>query len=189
VILRPIDPGDEIQHGRFLQHLAPEDLRLRFFSSRREVPHAELLRMVHPNPATETAFIALAAGDGGSREELGVVRAFADADNVEAEFGIIVRSDLKGRGMGHLLLDHLINCLRSRGTRRLVCDVLHENRSMRDLAIRHGFRQMQTAEPQALRYLLELQPAVDNPSTAPSDTSARRPARRGSASARRGAPA
>ncbi len=162
MILRPIDPGDEIQHGRFLEHLAPEDLRLRFFSSRREVPHAELLRMVHPNPARETAFIALAVGGDGSQEELGVVRAFADADNVEAEFGIIVRSDLKGRGLGHLLLDKLINCLRSRGTRRLVCDVLHENRSMRDLAISHGFRQVQTTEPQVLRFTLELQPAVDN---------------------------
>lgn len=163
MLLRPIDPGDEVQHGRFLEHLAPEDLRLRFFSTRREVPHAELLRMVHPDPATETAFIAAAVGDGGSQDELGVVRAFANADNVEAEFGVIVRSDLKGRGLGHLLLDHLINCLRSRGTRRLVCDVLHENRSMRDLVVRHGFRQMPTSEPQVLRYQLELQqPAVDH---------------------------
>ena len=46
------------------------------------------------------AFIADAPRCRRQRETLGVVRAVTDPDNVEAEFAIIVRSDLKGRGLG-----------------------------------------------------------------------------------------
>jgi acetyltransferase len=67
------------------------------------------------------------------------VRATADPDNIEAEFAIVVRSDLKGHGLGHLLLDKMIRYLRSRGTRRVVGFVLHENLAMRDLAMSNGF--------------------------------------------------
>ena len=44
----------------------------------------------------------------GSLRTLGVVRAVADPDNVEAEFAIIVGADLKGQGLGQLLLDKMI---------------------------------------------------------------------------------
>jgi len=69
------------------------------------------------------------------------VRAVADPDNLEAEFGVIVRSDLKGQGLGALLMDKLIRYLRARGTQRLVGDVFLENRRMRELAHRLGFRE------------------------------------------------
>ena len=45
----------------------------------------------------------------------GAVRAIADPDNIKAEFAILVR-DLKGRGLGHLLLDKLIRYQRAHGT-------------------------------------------------------------------------
>ena len=48
------------------------------------------------------------------------MRAVTDPDNVDAEFAIIVRSDLKGQGLGHLLLDKMIRYARSRGTQRMV---------------------------------------------------------------------
>ena len=38
LLLRPIRPEDEAQHRAFIEQLTPEDLRLRFFSSRRELP-------------------------------------------------------------------------------------------------------------------------------------------------------
>jgi acetyltransferase len=48
----------------------------------------------------EMAFVATArpaqGGDDRVEETLAVVRAACDPDNQEAEFGIIVRSDLKG---------------------------------------------------------------------------------------------
>jgi acetyltransferase len=91
--LRPIRPEDEAEHLAFMRQLAPEDLRLRFFSSRHDLPRSELARLVQIDYAREMAFVALDTRPDGSDETLGVVRAVADPDNVEAEFGIIVRSD------------------------------------------------------------------------------------------------
>ena len=127
IVLRPIRPEDEPQHRAFVEQLAPGDLRLRFFYVRRELPRSELARLAQIDYAREMAFVAVRPDADGKEQTLGVVRATADPDNIEAEFAIVVRSDLKGRGLGHLLLDKMIRYLRSRGTERVVGFVLHEN--------------------------------------------------------------
>lgn len=159
LLLRPIRPEDEASHLAFIEQLQPEDLRLRFFSVRRSLARSELARLVQIDYAREMAFIALAPGADGAPETLGVVRAVADPDNREAEFAVIVRSDLKGRGLGDLLMGKIVRYLKAHGTERVVGDVLHENRPMRELALRHGFH-VDAAVPddQALRYVLELRP-------------------------------
>lgn len=91
---------------------------------------------------------------------MATARAVADADNLEADVGIAVRSDLKGQGLGQILLAKLIDSVKRRGTQRIVCEVLRDNEPMRALASRLGFRiEKQTAEKDSLRYVLELQPA------------------------------
>jgi acetyltransferase len=159
LLMRPIRPEDEAQHLAFIEQLEPEDVRLRFFSSRRELPRSELARLVQIDYAREMAFIALADGPDGRPETLGVVRAMTDPDNIEAEFAIIVRSDLKSRGLGRLLLDKMVRYQRSCGTQRLVGDVLHDNHAMRDLA-RHLGLHADPAQSDAESYcfVLDLQP-------------------------------
>ncbi|MBA3589198.1 bifunctional acetate--CoA ligase family protein/GNAT family N-acetyltransferase, partial [Methylibium sp.] len=162
LLLRPIRPEDEALHRAFVEDLAPEDLRMRFFSSRRELPRSELARLVQIDYAREMAFIALATRPDGATETLGVVRSVADPDNIEAEFAIILRSDLKGRGLGHLLLSKLIAYLRGRGTQRMVGEVLRENQPMRELARSIGMHvDAEASEGSSLRYVLELQPAAE----------------------------
>lgn len=137
--LRPIRPEDEAQHLAFLERLDPEDIRMRVFYSRRSIERSELARLMQIDYEREMAFIAEARGADGVDETLGVVRAVTDPDNLAAEFGVIVRSDLKGRGLGRLLMDKLIRYQRARGTQRIVGDVILENVGMRDLARRLGF--------------------------------------------------
>jgi acetyltransferase len=137
--IRPIRPEDEPQHLAFLERLTPEDIRMRVFYSRRTLPRSELARLVQIDYEREMAFVATAAGEGVAEETLGTARATCDPDNDTAEFGVIVRSDLKGGGLGRLLMEALIAHLRQRGTRRLVGEVLAENRGMRALCQRLGF--------------------------------------------------
>jgi acetyltransferase len=139
IVVRPIRPEDEPQHRTFVEGLRPEDLRLRFFSVRRELPRSELARLTQIDYAREMAFIAERALPGGANETLGVVRAVIDPDNADAEFAVIVRSDLKGRGLGRLLMQKMIGFLSGRGTGRMVGYVLRENQPMRDLARSLGF--------------------------------------------------
>ena len=139
ILLRPIRPEDEEQHAEFLASLDPEDIRMRIFYSRRTIERTELARLTQIDYEREMAFIAQASGPDGKPRTLGTVRAVTDPDNNDAEFAIIVRSELKGRGLGQLLLAKMIRYARSRGTKRLVGSVLRENDSMLKLARDIGF--------------------------------------------------
>ncbi len=161
ITLRPIRPEDEAQHLAFLQQLDPEDIRLRVFHSRRSIEHSELARLTQIDYAREMAFVATRALAGGGEETLGTVRAAIDPDNHEAEFGIIVRSDLKGGGLGRRLMRKLIGHLRARGTQRLVGTVLRENAGMLELARALGFQEQTSpadpGDPNLRQVRLELQ--------------------------------
>jgi acetyltransferase len=142
VCLRPIRPEDEALHKAFLEELDPEDIRMRVFYSKRTMERSELARLVQIDYAREMAFIATAPGPDGQLQTLGVVRAMADPDNIEAEFGVIVRSDLKGSGLGLLLMQKMIAYLRAKGTQRLVATVLDYNERMLKLARELGFKEL-----------------------------------------------
>ncbi len=157
VALRPIRPEDEAQHRRFIDALDPEDIRMRFFQNRRDLPHSELARLTQIDYDREMAFIATAPGENGQSETLGVVRAIADPDNVEAELGIIVRSDLKGGGLGDILLAKIVRYCRSAGTRELMGYVLRRNERMLALVKRNGFAVLSSPEPGVAEFRLPLQ--------------------------------
>lgn len=157
IVVRPIRPEDEPQHRAFVEQLQPDDLRLRFFSVRRQLPRSELARLTQIDYAREMAFVAVRTLADGSAQTLGVARAVTDPDNLDAEFAVIVRSDLKGRGLGHLLMRTLVDFTRQRGTQRLVGLVLRENLPMRSLALSQGFELDEAgSDIDALRFVLEL---------------------------------
>ena len=137
--LRPIRPEDEAQHLAFLSRVDPEDVRLRVFQTRRSIEHSELARLTQIDYDREIALLAVAPGPDGVEETLGVVRALSDPDHTRAEFGILVRSDLKGKGLGGLLMRTLIATLQDQGVQRLEAAVLKENTGMIGLMRKLGF--------------------------------------------------
>src|SRR5580658_10081385 len=74
------------------------------------------------------------------RRPLGWLRACADADGEGAEVAVLVRSDLKGQGLGRLLMQKLIGYCGRRGMRRLWMSVLNDNLPMLRLGASLGFR-------------------------------------------------
>lgn len=157
LLLRPIRPEDEPQHRAFVESLAQQDLRLRFFNARRELPRSELARLAQIDYAREMAFIAVRPSATGTPETLGEVRAVCDPDNVDAEFAILVRSNVQGCGLGQLLMRKMIAYLCAHGTRRIVADVLQENGAMRELARANGFSvDAATSDSFSLRFVLSL---------------------------------
>ncbi|MFY7973439.1 MAG: bifunctional acetate--CoA ligase family protein/GNAT family N-acetyltransferase [Rubrivivax sp.] len=161
VTLRPVRPEDEAQHLAFLEGMSAEDIRMRIFYSRRNIERSELARLVQIDYEREMAFVAVATRADGGEETLGVVRSLVDPDNVDAEFGILVRSDLKGSGLGSRLMDKLVAYQRSRGTQRLSASVLAENQRMRAFCARLGFVEQPEstdADPGTVRIELPLGP-------------------------------
>ncbi len=154
--LRPIRPEDEAQHLAFLGQLDPEDIRMRVFYSRRSIERSELARLTQIDYEREMAFLAVEQDDAGAEQTLGVVRAIADPDNIAAEFGIIIRSDLKGGGLGRILMDKMVRYARDKGTQRLIGTVISENKPMLLLAHELGFVQTPSPAGQTCEITLEL---------------------------------
>ena len=105
----------------------------------------------------EMAFVATSLGADNKPETLGVVRALADPDNQAAEFSIVVRSDLKGRGLGRILLNKIIVYCKVRGTRQLIGQILANNRRMLALAKDLGFGHVNQPDPRVIEVCLDLQ--------------------------------
>jgi acetyltransferase len=68
---------------------------------------------------------------------------------------LLVRSDLKGRGLGRALMNKLVRYCRDRGTGELFGDVLTDNASMFALAEELGFRR-NSVHDGSIRVVLDL---------------------------------
>ncbi|QBR00173.1 GNAT family N-acetyltransferase [Paraburkholderia pallida] len=154
--IRPIRPEDEEMHRAFIDTMTPDDLRLRFFSAVRSFDHTQLARMTQIDYDREMALIATVEGEDGEPRTLGVGRAVADPDNETAEFALTIQSNLKGRGLGRLLLDRMIAYVRSRGTHWLLGEALRENAPMIGLARACGFTVTPTEDPGVVGFRMPL---------------------------------
>jgi len=155
VLLRPIKPEDGAQHVEFFNALDPEDVHFRLFMQMRELQLPQLARLTQIDYDREMAFIATGERSPGCFETLGVARAIADPDNVSAEFAIIVRSDLKRKGLGAILLRKVIAYCRSRGTREIIGEALPDNQRVLGL-VRHFGAEMNHSEPGTVRFRFDL---------------------------------
>jgi acetyltransferase len=70
---------------------------------------------------------------------LGVVRLHADANYERGEYAILVRSDLKGRGLGYLLMQMIIDYARAEDLKVIEGQVLAENTAMLAMCRELGF--------------------------------------------------
>ncbi len=137
--VRPIRPEDERFYAMYMDRMDPEDIRLRMFMPVREFSHEFLARMTQIDYAREMAFIALRSDGAGDQESLGVARFFADPDYEKGEYAVLVRSDLKGLGLGWILMQHLISYAKSEGLKELYGSVLCENTNMLKMCRELGF--------------------------------------------------
>src|SRR5258707_62538 len=106
-LLRPLRVEDGALYPDFLADVTRDDLRLRFFSAMRELSPAAIDKLIHYDPARAMAFVAIDEQTGAL---LGVVRLHDDPQGDSAEFAILVRSQLKGHGLGWRMMQHMIAC-------------------------------------------------------------------------------
>ena len=149
LFLRPIRPEDEPALQEFVRRQTPEDRRLRFFAHIKEIDHRMAARLTQIDYDREMALILLDP-QAAAPEILGVMRISADADGSRAEYAGAVRSDLKGMGLGRLLLEELIQYARRRSIREIWGEVLAENEPMLNLVRGLGFTVQSDQEDRSL---------------------------------------
>ncbi|MCB1476227.1 MAG: bifunctional acetate--CoA ligase family protein/GNAT family N-acetyltransferase [Rhodobiaceae bacterium] len=133
---RPIEPADVSLYPDFIPKISEEDVRLRFMAPRRHFPDSMLLRLTQLDYDREMAFVAL---DGETGALAGIGRISATPDHEEAEFALLVRTDLQGHGIGAALLRRLVDYGRADGIGRIFGLVLDENQKMLSLCRQMGF--------------------------------------------------
>ena len=136
IFVRPLRPEDEPTIHEFLRHVTPHDLRLRFFAPMKEFTHEFIARLTQLDYARAMAFIAF---DEATSEMVGVVRIHSDSVYESGEYAILLRSDLKGRGLGWALMQLIIDYAKSEGLKTISGDVLRENSTMLEMCRQLGF--------------------------------------------------
>jgi RimJ/RimL family protein N-acetyltransferase len=136
VILRPLQVADAALYPDFLREVTADDLRLRFFAPMREVSEKMLDKLIHYDPKCAMAFIATEQETG---RMLGVVRLHDDTGGESGEFAILLRSHLKGHGLGWLMMQHMIAYAQEKGLKTVHGEVLAENATMLTMCSELGF--------------------------------------------------
>ena len=136
VLIRPVRPEDEELFKTFFSKITAEDLRLRFFAPVRDFSHAFIARLIQIDYARAIAFTAV---DQASGEMLGAVRLHADANMETGEYAILLRSDLKGIGLGWRLMRMIIAWAEAEGLSIIEGQVLRENTTMLEMCRKLGF--------------------------------------------------
>ena len=139
VVVRPIRPEDAPAHVEFFQALDPTDVRARVMAAVRGLRPADVARLTQIDYDREMALIATRRRADGRWETLGVARSHATPDRGSAEFAVIVRSDLKGQGLGGVLMAKLIAHCRAQGIGEMRGETLADNGKMLKMARCLGF--------------------------------------------------
>jgi acetyltransferase len=97
------------------------------------------------------AFVAIKEDSG---ELLGVSRVVLEPDRKKGEFGILVRSDLHGHGLGWQLMRALLDYARSEGVEEVAGLVHAENRTMLKMAHELGFKSVRSSHDAAVHLVV-----------------------------------
>jgi RimJ/RimL family protein N-acetyltransferase len=137
IFVRPIRPDDELLIRDLLAHVSKEDLRLRFFDSIKEFSDQFIAKLTDIDGRRAMALVAF---DEAGSELLGVVRLHTDVFRETGEYAVLLRSVLKGKGLGWALMQLIIEYAKSQGLSCISGQVLQENSVMLKMCRELGFK-------------------------------------------------
>ncbi|HET9942178.1 MAG TPA: GNAT family N-acetyltransferase [Terriglobia bacterium] len=135
VLIRPGCPDDEDLATECLRRVSRADLRLRYFGAVRASDPEFVKRLIHVD-STAVVFVAI---DRSSGAMIGAVRLHVDESRQRGEYAVLVRSDLKGQGLGWELMQLIIDWAKRLGLGSLEGQVLRENTTMIEMCRELGF--------------------------------------------------
>ncbi|MFQ5571702.1 MAG: bifunctional acetate--CoA ligase family protein/GNAT family N-acetyltransferase, partial [Rhodothermales bacterium] len=143
VSIRPIRPEDEPLVATFHQTLSERSVYFRYaglLKLSHRVAHERLSRLCFIDYDREMALVAeVVPHDTGEPEIIGIGRLTRLHGTEDSEFAMLIRDEYQGRGLGTELLQRLVDVGRAEGLRRIVADILVQNRAMQHVVRKLGF--------------------------------------------------
>ena len=150
VVIRPIRPEDADMTQEFVRGLSEETKYFRYMDSVRELSPSMLVRLTQIDYSREMALLAITEVEG-KVVELGVARFAINPDGESCEFAVVINDQWQKQGIGHKLMNVLMDVARAKGLRSMEGEVLKTNRRMLKLAESLGFRVEAHPEDDAIR--------------------------------------
>jgi GNAT superfamily N-acetyltransferase len=139
VTIRPIRNTDAAMEAEFIRKLSLQTKHYRFFCGVKELSAQEIRRLCDADGPQSMAFVATVQ-DAGCEVEIGACRYAPDAKADVREMAVTISDDWQHKGLGKLLMTHLISSARQYGVRQLYSLELTDNTMMRELANEVGMR-------------------------------------------------
>ena len=139
VVIRPICSSDSAAERAFIESLSPQSRRYRFLGDVRH-PSDDLIRRLTALDYTRDVAFAAVVPDASGEKIVGVSRYSTSADGTACECAVTVLDEWQHKGLGVVLMTHLIDVARARGIRRMWSIDLAESSAMSDLARFLGFQ-------------------------------------------------
>uniref|UniRef100_UPI000A589799 GNAT family N-acetyltransferase n=1 Tax=Streptomyces acidiscabies TaxID=42234 RepID=UPI000A589799 len=149
--IRPVLPGDHDQVEGLYEEMSPQNLRLRFFSPCRRSAALAAERACAPARRGYRALLAEVRG-----QVLGIAEYDTGGDGDRAEISIAVAEGIHGRGVGTLLVEHLVSAARADGVTVFTADALSENREVLRLFADLGLHTSRRFEGPEVRCVVRL---------------------------------
>jgi len=160
VTIRPIRPEDEPLLIKFHETLSERSVYLRYFYPMKlsqRIAHERLTRMCFIDYDREMALVAdYRDPKTGTREILAVGRLRKLHGTDEAEFSLLIGDRYQHQGLGTELLRRLLQIGRDEKLRRIVADILPDNRDMQRVCEKLGFRLHWAMETGVVRAEIDL---------------------------------
>lgn len=153
VCIRPVRPADRDQVEGLYTEMSPENLRLRFFTTGRSSASAAADRACAPPRLGHRALLAEAGG-----QLLGLAEYETCGAPATADLAIAVADGRHRRGVGTLLVEHLVSAARADGVTAFTADALSENREVLRLFADLGLSLERRFEGPEVRCTVRLDP-------------------------------
>jgi acetate---CoA ligase (ADP-forming) len=138
--IRAIRPDDRERLADHFHRLSERSVHLRFQGAKRGLSEAELDFFTRLDFVRHVGLVATLR-DGAAERIIGVGRYLvSDEADGSAEIAFAVADEHQGRGIGTLLLDHLLGIAREQGIAEFHAQVLGENNQMLDVFRHTGLR-------------------------------------------------
>lgn len=154
VEIRALRPEDEAAMLAAIDRTSTQSLQRRFFVMKRHFSEKERAFFMNVDLKNHVAIVALAEeGDGKVIAGGGRYIVFEPG---RAEMAFVVVDAWQGKGVGTILMRHLVEFANDAGLRELTAEVLHENAAMRKVFEKFGFTLVPRRDPQILHLVLKL---------------------------------
>jgi GNAT superfamily N-acetyltransferase len=154
VEIRALRPEDEAGMLSAVEQTGAQSLQRRFFVMKRHFSDRERTFFMDVDFHDHVALVAT-AGQSGRDVVVGAGR-YVVFEPGRAELAFLVIDAWQGRGIGSLLMRHLVDLARAAGLKELTADVLPENAAMLGVFGKFGFRTGEGADRHTIHLALKL---------------------------------